>query len=569
MPALFVFLLKVNIALLLFCAGYYLVLRHLTFYTLNRIYLVAAILFATAYPQINLDGFARRHQQLAQPVQAVVLNLQAPAETLVKPLTQPAYWHWAEIVFFAGAALLAMRLLMQLFSLYKVYRNSNSGQIYGHSVRIIKGTDGPFSFWKNIYINPSAHQPDDLKSILQHEQVHADEWHTLDILLAELSIIFYWFNPGIWLMRKAVRENIEFITDRKILQKGTDSKKYQYSLLNVSFATKQPGIANHFNISTLKKRIVMMNAKRSSRFNLTRYAFLVPAVLICLLSFSFTKAELIKKSKTTYKVITLSVAKITNMATENPGAKLVTTLFHRDTLKLITRRHNDTMLLIHNGPADTGKRKFKVFYNYSIINVDTAEKIGPDRKKFLLRFNTDSNHIRKVRINGREMKSDSIVYFVNGVKTIGLKSLNADDIQHIEVMKNDPANHRDVILISTDDKNNHEPDTRPEVLVKKMRGLNVNINGVVTRDTVDSKSASQQKLKEITVAGFFRSNREAHIENLSTKLIFIDGKEATERDLKKLSAADIKSMSTKSGEEVTKQYGDKAKEGVLFITTKK
>lgn len=50
MPALFVFLLKVNIALLLFCAGYYLVLRPLTFYTLNRIYLLAAIIFASIYP---------------------------------------------------------------------------------------------------------------------------------------------------------------------------------------------------------------------------------------------------------------------------------------------------------------------------------------------------------------------------------------------------------------------------------------------------------------------------------------------------------------------------------------
>src|SRR5476649_2205580 len=115
MPTLFVFLLKVNIALLLFCAGYYLVLRHLTFYTLNRVYLVGAIVFATVYPRINLDNFVQRHQQLTQPVQVMVSRLQAPAETLVKPLTQPIYWYWAEVLFFAGAAFLAMRLLMQLF----------------------------------------------------------------------------------------------------------------------------------------------------------------------------------------------------------------------------------------------------------------------------------------------------------------------------------------------------------------------------------------------------------------------------------------------------------------------
>src|SRR5665213_2648595 len=99
MPVLFVFLLKVNIALLLFCAGYYLVLRHLTFYTLNRIYLVAAILFATVYPDINLSSFMERHRQIAGPV----INWQLPAKALIMPLEKPDYWHLAEIVFWAGA----------------------------------------------------------------------------------------------------------------------------------------------------------------------------------------------------------------------------------------------------------------------------------------------------------------------------------------------------------------------------------------------------------------------------------------------------------------------------------
>src|ERR1700742_1503516 len=99
MPALFIFLLKVNAALLLFCAGYYFVLRHLTFYTLNRIYLVSAILFASVYPKINLSAFAQRHQEIAQPMETIVFNWQAPAEALIKPITQPNYWYWAELVF--------------------------------------------------------------------------------------------------------------------------------------------------------------------------------------------------------------------------------------------------------------------------------------------------------------------------------------------------------------------------------------------------------------------------------------------------------------------------------------
>jgi hypothetical protein len=290
MPALFIFLFKVNIALVLFCLGYYLVLRHLTFYTLNRIYLVIAILFSTLYPNINLSDFAQRHQQLTAPVQTVILNWKAPAENFVKPLYQPNYWQWVELIFWAGVVLFAVRLMMQLFSLYKLYRQSRPGQVHDYPVRLIKDDISPFSFWRSIYINPTKLSPADLKSVLEHEQVHVSEWHTLDILLAELSTIFYWFNPGVWLMKKAIRENIEFITDRKILQKGTDSKQYQYSLLSVSLATTSNTIVNHFNISTIKKRIIMMNSKRSPGYNLTRYVFLVPAVVALLLVFSLSKA---------------------------------------------------------------------------------------------------------------------------------------------------------------------------------------------------------------------------------------------------------------------------------------
>ncbi|MCR8556090.1 M56 family metallopeptidase [Mucilaginibacter sp. BJC16-A38] len=296
MPVLFIFLLKVNVALLLFCAGYYMVLRHITFYTLNRIYLVAAILFATIYPEINLSGFLQQHEQIAKPVEAVAINWQAPTTALVKPLTVPAYWNWIELIFWIGVILLALRLIMRLYSLYKLYSSSTAAQIHEHDVRLVNTDSGPFSFWKSIYVNPANIKPADLKSILMHEQVHVNEWHTLDILIAELSTIFYWFNPGVWLMKKAIRENIEFITDRKIIKSGADTKQYQYSLVSVSFAASPNTIFNHFNISAIKKRIIMMNAEQSSKFTLSRYAFLVPAVVAMLLVFSISKAAFVKKS---------------------------------------------------------------------------------------------------------------------------------------------------------------------------------------------------------------------------------------------------------------------------------
>nr|WP_067059078.1 M56 family metallopeptidase [Mucilaginibacter sp. L294] len=633
MPALFVFLFKVNIALLLFCAGYYLVLRHLTFYTLNRVYLMVAIIFATLYPKIDLNDFAMRHETLAKPVKTVVLNWKAPAESLIKPLTQPNYWQWATVIFWAGAIFLGFRLLMQLFSLFQLYRRSKPARIHEHDVRLIEGETAPFSFWRSIYVNPANHTPADLQAILLHEQVHVNGWHTIDILLAELSTVFYWFNPGIWLMKKAVRENIEFITDRKILNKGFDSKTYQYSLVNVSFSATTPGIVNHFNISTIKKRIIMMNAKRSSRFKLTRYAFVVPAVVVLLLVFTLSKADVAKpitrKISVTIKPVTAAIthAAQTVMAlTDTVPAKKtqvftlkVDTVVHKplqqfsitlnsDTVKkekLFIRLANkpilDSMNIVLNGKkvveatfskvepsdieninmidADDAKLKPVEGYTFNnnkqllfIATKDSkegkalAEKLGKRHQVTNIRINGLSNDDNKlngnqnnvyntfstlnsnvnvvtVRAHGnstniaaddiKEIVLDSGIVRVKGVKSQGISGIQYN------VRKDAGAANTVAYVTATGSYSDAEPGKN--VLIK---GLRTNANYIYTTGTVS-------------------------VNRISDKLIVIDGKVASEKELKKLSAFDIDRMSTSNSADTVKKYGDKAKYGVVYIYTKK
>jgi hypothetical protein len=289
MPELFVFLFKVNLALLLFCAGYYLVLRRLTFYALNRIYLVTAIVFATLFPRMSLTGFAENHTTLIRPVQNAAVYWQVPADALTATLKQNNYWVYAEMIFWLGAALLGFRLLLQLISLYQLHRRCRPSVINGYRVRITDKELVPFSFLRGIYVNPERHSPLQLAAVLEHEQVHVNGLHTIDIMFAELSTIIYWFNPGAWLMKKAVRENLEFITDRMVIQQGFDSKTYQFSLLNITVSNHAPGFVNCFNISGIKKRIMMMNSRRSSRVTLARYAFVIPAVVLILAVITLSK----------------------------------------------------------------------------------------------------------------------------------------------------------------------------------------------------------------------------------------------------------------------------------------
>ncbi|MBW4889115.1 M56 family metallopeptidase [Mucilaginibacter sp. HMF5004] len=632
MPAMFVFLLKVNIALLLFCAGYYLVLRHLTFYTLNRIYLVAAMLFATVYPNINLDDFAQRHEQLARPVQIVVYSLETPAQNLVKPLARPDYWYWAEVIFWIGVTLLACRLLVQLLSMYKMYRNSTPANIHDHDVRVVNDNIGPFSFWKSIYINPARHDAADMKAILLHEQVHVSEWHTIDILLAELSTIFYWFNPGVWLMKKAVRENIEFITDRKILKKGMDSKAYQYSLVNVILTPASQSIVNHFNLSTIKKRIIMMNAKRSSALNLSRYVLLVPVVVALLLVFTVSKAELTSVTKSSAKILKAlksEVGKITfNEAGTRKNIQLLnavshayiqTDTSHQNILTLAdTAKKTLTELPIYINGVKSGQKGLAdvnpedilkmIVYRDPKIKNDDPEKSG--YISVITKGNEDSEPVKAFNEKMHKQYGvtimNSITNFVwndgkptgitniklNGVKVdnmIAVKSLTGlniakvngvvitgDKLSRFKVNGDTVYNKLDEVVVVGHGKN----DTLRGIAKMKLTGVAIDMHGVKSKDsllramtgykvsadgTVTNVNYGSKVISVKTVPGYRLASTPI---SFTDKLVIIDGREASQKDLKKLSADKIQTVNNLGPAEAEKKYGDKAKSGAILITTK-
>ncbi len=298
MPALIVYLLKVNVALCLFYLTYRFLLRRLTFYYLNRFFLAFGILFSSIYPFIDLPGLFAKHEALSRQLIIIVPDWQtvAPIITQTKIITTFDYWQIPLTLFWIGVVFMTARLAVQFISLYKVHKDSNLANYNGQPYRSVKDNTNPFSFWQAIYLNPENHQSDELQSIIKHEQVHVEQWHTLDVLLAELSTVFYWFNPGVWLMKRAVKENLEFITDRKILQSGIDEKAYQYSLIRVSNLKQSSAIVNNFNFLTIKKRILMMNKKRSSKAQVTRYIILCPLVILLALVFTASKAELNSKT---------------------------------------------------------------------------------------------------------------------------------------------------------------------------------------------------------------------------------------------------------------------------------
>jgi beta-lactamase regulating signal transducer with metallopeptidase domain len=285
------YLLKGNAVLLLFAVAYFGLLRRLTFFTLNRGYLLFALLFAAVYPALPVPALLPAETAPAVAVvvtEAVVDASVAPAA----PVAPPVDWAMVGVALYAaGAAAVLARLLVQLLSLARLRRQSHPAVVQGLPVRRLAGAVSPFSFWQTIYLNPDQHPAPELAAVLRHEQVHVRQWHTLDVLLAQLALAAAWCNPAAWLLRRALLDNLEYLADHAVLETGLDRRAYQYSLLRLSHTASGPSLVSSFTFPTLKNRVVMMNLPLSSSGKLARYIVAGPLVLAVALGASGARAQ--------------------------------------------------------------------------------------------------------------------------------------------------------------------------------------------------------------------------------------------------------------------------------------
>jgi hypothetical protein len=220
----------------------------------------------------------------ATPVQAA----KSPSIITVPqvPFLQQAL-KWLFYLYWIGVAAFGLNLLLQLIVL--LYQAYTKPVIKDGKFRIIEltGDKAPCSFGNNIFINPEKYDWDTYSQILLHEKIHIQQGHSLDILIAEMVLVLQWFNPFAWLYRTELENNLEFLTDDSVLEhKEIERSSYQMSLLKVSAPHLSLGITTNYNQSLLKRRIVMMNAKKSSINTMWKYFFLVPllGVLACALN---------------------------------------------------------------------------------------------------------------------------------------------------------------------------------------------------------------------------------------------------------------------------------------------
>ena len=287
MPIVPLFLFKLSVSLALVWGFYQVVLRRMTFYGLNRWYLLGYTLISFFIPLINIGPMVADGPAGEPVVLQFIPAIGGMAHRAAVPVAVAASlspWTILSWVFLFGAAGMLTRLAVRWISLVRLRRNAQP--IEGLEIKVYQVDKPilPFSFGNAIYINQRLHTEKEWEDIILHEFVHVRQRHTIDILLAELVCIVNWYNPFAWLICYSIRQNLEFIADQEVLDKGVDRKGYQYHLLKV-IGEPRYRLANNFNFSSLRKRILMMNRLRTARVHLLKLLFLLPLVMVLLVAF--------------------------------------------------------------------------------------------------------------------------------------------------------------------------------------------------------------------------------------------------------------------------------------------
>lgn len=573
-----VFLIEFNIILSLVVACYFLFLRKLTHFRWVRAYFLAGMLAAIFVP-------LAKNYQTVTPLQNASLHIVLPVDTFVyTPQNNVDYAAYLITFLLLVGLVFLLKILLELFVLGRIHRTSKKDTFGNDEFQNVSRPIAPFSFMKWIYLHKNSHSDAQLYQIIGHEKVHVKELHSIDVILGQLCKALAWYNPLVWFLNLYIKQNLEYITDQKLIQGGIDKKMYQYSLLHVATLLPSTGLSNNFNLNSLKNRIVMMNKRKSARYKLFSFLIITPLILGLgsILTFSCQKEKTDPKnglSSNSTNSIKLSFSEDEKLA-PTLGAEGVTLGDSSATLitpsLLYSNQKDKPLYYLLDG---------KEIENITSIDINTiesvevfketlgGEKFGEKGKNGAVvvtskksASNTSANAVvqekklegkvigygtgtpNKVIVRGTSSINANPLFIVDGkaLDTGSMQHFNPDEIESITVLKDDAskalygkAAENGVLLITT----------------------KFGLSNSKPQDTGITISRDQNKLS-LKLRGNLK------MDNGKSPLVVLNGVPVAD-DLTELNHEDIEVMTILKDEASRSLYGKAGEHGVILITTKK
>ncbi|WP_417941334.1 M56 family metallopeptidase [Flavobacterium sp. RS13.1] len=361
MEAFFIYIAKSSGLVVLFYCSYYFLLRKETFFNSNRWFLLTGLATCIILPLLVYKKIVWID---AVPVSTINYSQSFVPQTIEQESFEINWNYIAISIYCIGFVALIIKFAIDFYSLNSVLKGKKIEQQADFKFVDVSENIAPFSYFDYIVYNSSMYTEAELENIIEHEKVHSDQNHTIDVLISRVFCVLFWFNPIIWLYKKAILQNLEFIADNEAAKKISDKKAYQYTLLKIITHESCVAITNHFYQSLIKKRIVMLNKNQSKKRNYWKYYAILPALVAFILLFQI---KTIAQEKNETKKVSernklVDVYKIKNTTTDAE-------------LKEITKKLKE----IHNVDIEISEVKRNSNSQLTAIKVDIEKGTGQDQ----------------------------------------------------------------------------------------------------------------------------------------------------------------------------------------------
>lgn len=282
-----IYLLKSAGSLLVLYLFYKLFLEKENMHTVKRFYLLASLIAAFTFPLITFTVYVEKPVSETIALPFTIFEMHEIAEHQEQtPFLPVLLWS----IYAAGVVFFSIRFFRNLFQmLLRIKRSAKhiSGKI---TYILLESKVIPHTFFNCVFVNKSDFEVGIIPTeVLLHEETHAEQKHSLDILFVELVKIVFWFNPIVWLMKHEIRQNHEFLADLEVLKTTKDITHYQNLLLAFSSNAAYVNLANAINYSSIKKRLTVMKTQTSKRVVWAKSLMLIP--LSALLIYGCSETE--------------------------------------------------------------------------------------------------------------------------------------------------------------------------------------------------------------------------------------------------------------------------------------
>ena len=354
---------------------YKLILERESIHTFKRIFLLSAIVVSFIIPAIVFVDYVEptvlSNPQI--PTANGFYENAAKTASISKP-TDMDVVNWTMIlwtVYCLGLIGFGFRFFRHLFQIFhRIKENPKFREHFSIKV-LLKEKLPPHTFFSYIFLNKNKFESNSIpQTVLTHEETHAKEYHSLDVLFIELLQVLFWFNPLIYLFKKSIKLNHEFLADSAVLKKETKTSDYQNTLL--SYLSKESlekyqstGIANAINYSSIKKRFTVMKKRTSKKSMILRSSLLLPLIALMLFGFSTKKIIEIPKHNMTEVAILIEDIEI---RIDNEGK-----LFLQDNLP-VTLEGLEHQLLTLNSNLSKEERKQQI-KAVILVEADTPQAV--------------------------------------------------------------------------------------------------------------------------------------------------------------------------------------------------